>query len=87
MKKIYDDQETQWPSAGQVEQAREELRKALMQEELECALRDEAVNRLMTDLKVDRKSFRALWIQPLMTAGATLDIALVSIAQSLFRPN
>lgn len=81
------DKETLWPSAEQLKNAREDLRKRLMHEELECALQCEAVDRLMTDLRVDPESFRKLWVQPLLTAGATLAVALVCIAQSHLQPN
>lgn len=75
-----------WPSAEQVEKAREELRKRIMDEQLESARR-EALNGFIIYLKVDAKSFRKFWIRPLMDAGATLDVALACIAQSCFRPN
>lgn len=75
-----------WPSGEQVEKAREELRKRIIDEELECARR-EAVNGLIIHLKVDAKNFRRLWIRPLIEAGATLDVALACIAKSCFRPN
>jgi hypothetical protein len=81
------DKNTRWPNAGQLETAREELRKRLMLEELDCVLRFEAVGRLMSDLKVDPESFLRLWVQPLLAVGATLEVALVCIAQSHFQPN
>jgi len=81
------DKKALWPSAEQVKNAHEDLRNKLMHEELECALQFRAVNRLMNDLRVDRESFRKLWVQPLLTAGATLEVALVCIAQSHFQPN
>jgi len=57
-----------------------------MREQLECALRLEAPDRLMTDLKIDPEEFRRLWIQPLLAAGTTLTVALACIAQSHFQP-
>ena len=77
-----------WPTAEAelVKKAREELRKRIMEEELEC-VRQQAVNGLLIHLQVDAKSFHRLWIQPLTEAGATLDMALVCIAQSCFQPN
>ena len=80
-------QDPSWPSSELLEQVREELRKRLIQEELELVLRLEIVDRLMMDLKVDPQTFRALWVQPLLNAGATLDAALVCIARSHFQPN
>jgi hypothetical protein len=88
MKKIiYVGQRLLCPTAEQLKKARQELRKRIMDEELECALRREAVNGLIKLLKTDPESFRTLWIEPLMTAGATLDMALTCIAQSQLRPN
>lgn len=86
MKNTDIEQGSQWPTADQVKKAREELRKRITDEEVECTRR-EAVNGLIIHLKVDAKSFRRLWILPLMEAGATLDVALGCIAQSCFHPN
>jgi hypothetical protein len=73
--------------AEQLEKAREELRKRITDEEIEFALRREAVDGIIKLLRVDRETFRRLWIQPLMTAGLTLDMALCCIAKSQFQPN
>lgn len=75
-----------WPTAEQVEEAHEELKKRILDEELQSARR-EAVKGLAMHLKLDRKNFLRLWIRPLMEAGATLDVALASIARSCFQPN
>ena len=87
MKNIDLEQESVWPSAEQVEEARENLRQRLIEEDLERAARSEAVNGLIKLLKVDRETLRRLWIQPLLMAGATLDMALSSIAKSQLLPN
>ena len=87
MKKADKEQGSWWPMSEPVDKTREELREELiLQEELECARR-EAVTGLMAVLKVDPTNFCRLWIRPLMQAGATLDMALASIAQSCFQPN
>jgi hypothetical protein len=87
MKIIDLEQEVQWPSAKQLEKARKELRKRLLDEELERALQREAVDGLAKLLKVDRETLRRLWIRPLMKAGATLEIALSAIAKTQLQPN
>ena len=74
-------------TAEQVEKVREELRKRIEDEELECAIRREAVDGLTKLLRIDRETLHRLWIQPLMTAGVTLDVALGCIAESQFQPN
>ena len=76
-----------WLAAEQVEKARKELQKRIRDEELECALRREAEDGLIKLLRIDRETLHRLWIQPLMRAGATLDVALGCIAKSQFRPN
>lgn len=86
MKKIDVEQEGLWPTSEHVEKARRELHNRIMDDEL-GSLRREAVDGLMALLRVDRETFRTLWIQPLVAAGATLDMALACIAQSEFQPN
>lgn len=56
-------------------------------DELEEALRLEAMDVLLTALQVDAETLYRLWIRPLMAAGATMDVALTSIARSCFQPN
>lgn len=87
MKELENDKETLWPSTEQVEKSREELWNRIDHEALECALRLPPVGYLMRALNVDSASFRRFWLQPLLAAGATLDVALVCIAQSHFLPN
>ena len=87
MKELAKDKGALWPSTEQVEKSREELWNRIDSEELECALRLPPVGYLIRALEVDSASFRRLWVQPLLAAGATLDVALVCIAQSHFLPN
>ena len=65
----------------------DEQRKRLLVDELEEALRLEAMDVLITALQVDAETLFRLWIRPLMAAGATMDVALTSIARSCFQPN
>ena len=87
MKKMDIEKKGLWPTSEEVEKARRELHKRLMDEEFEFSLRLEAVDGLIALLKIDPESFRTLWIQPLVNAGATVDMALACIAQSQFQPN
>jgi hypothetical protein len=87
MKKMDMEQGFLWLAAEQAEKVRKELQKRIRDEELECALRREAEDGLITLLRIDRDTLHELWIQPLMTAGATLDVALGCIAKSEFQPN
>jgi hypothetical protein len=87
MKKTDIEQDGLWPTPERLERARRELHKRIMSEEIESSLRREAVDGLIALLKIDRERLRMLWIQPLLNAGATVDMALACIAQSEFRPN
>lgn len=87
MKKTDTHLEASWPSTEQLKTAREQLRKRIMYEELQSALRLEAADGLMMLLKVDRETLHRLWIQPLLAVGATFDEALACIAQSHVQPN
>lgn len=87
MRELESDKETVWPSTEQVEKSGEELWNRIDREALECALRLAPVCYLIRALNVDSASFRRFWLQPLLAAGATLDVALVCIAQSHFLPN
>ena len=64
-----------------------ELQKRISLDELEEALRLEAIDALLTALQVDAHTFYRLWIKPLMAAGATMDVALTCIARSRIQPN
>jgi len=86
MKKTDMEQDGLWPTPERLEKARRELHKR-MSEEIVSSLRREAVDGLIALLKIDRERLRTLWIQPLLNAGATVDMALACIAQSHFQPN
>ena len=87
MKKKDIEQDGLWPTPEQLERVRRKLYKRIMSEEIESSLRREAVDGLIALLGIDRERLRTLWIQPLLNAGATVDMALACIAQSEFRPN
>lgn len=87
MKKIRNNPEAQWPSTELVEQLHEKLRKRIAREELESAFRLEGLDRLISDLQLEPTAFQRLWIEPLMAAGATMDIAIACILASYFQPN
>lgn len=87
MKKISNNPEMPWPSDEYIEQLREKLRKRIEREELESALRLEALDRLVGVLQVEPMSFQQLWIDPLVEAGLTMDVAIACIIASYFQPN
>jgi hypothetical protein len=65
-----------------MEKLRQELRNNLIREELDSTLRLTTVGHLIRALNVDLAGFRRFWVQPLLEAGASLEIALACIAQS-----
>jgi hypothetical protein len=81
------DKAASWPSTEQMEKLRQELRKNLIREELESTLRLTTVGHIIRALNVDLAGFRRFWVQPLLEAGASLEIALACIAQSRFQSN
>lgn len=87
MNQLDKDKAASWPSTEQMEKLRGELRRRLIREELESTLQLETVGHLITALNVDPPAFRRLWVQPLLAAGVSLDIALACIAQSRSQPN
>ena len=87
MNKLDNENAASWRSTEQLETLRDKLRKKLIREELESTLQLKAVGHLITALNVDAVGFRVFWVQPLLAAGASLEIALAGIAQSLFQPN
>ncbi len=87
MKKTGNDPYAQWPSVEMVEQLRAKLRNKIEHEELESAFRLEALDRLISVLQLEPTSFQRLWVEPLMAAGATMDVAIASIVASYFQPN
>ena len=87
MNQLDKDKAASWPSTEQMEKLRGELRRRLIREELESTLQLETVGHLIAALNVDTAAFRRFWVQPLLAAGASLDIALACIAQSRSQPN
>ena len=87
MKKISNNPEARWPSDEMVERLREKLHNRIAREELESAWRLEALDRLISVLQLEPTAFQRLWVEPLMSAGATMDVAIASIIASYFQPN
>jgi hypothetical protein len=87
MKKTDESQESLWPSPELVKRLREKLRDRISHEELEASWRLEALDRLIVLLQMEPTAFHRLWVQPLLAAGATTDVAIACIAASYFLPN
>ena len=87
MKKMSNNPEARWPSDEMVERLREKLHNRIAREELESAWRLEALDRLISVLQLEPTAFQRLWVEPLMSAGATMDVAISSIIASYFQPN
>ena len=76
-----------WPSAEQVERLREKLHARLAHEEPESSWRLETLDRLIVLLQMEPAAFHRLWVQPLLAAGATTEVAIACITASYFLPN
>jgi hypothetical protein len=76
-----------WPSAQLMEKLRTEFHAKISREQSEHAWQPAALCRAIALLQMDPAAFYRLWIQPLLAAGATLEVAFASIAASHFQPN
>jgi hypothetical protein len=87
MKTTDESQEPLWPSTEQIGRLREKLHDTVAYEELESSWRLEASDHLIDLLQMKPKDFHRLWVQPLLAAGATMEVAIACIAASYFLPN
>lgn len=87
MKAIDEKQETLWPSPEQVERLRKKLRDRIAHEEVEFSWRLEALDNLIVLLQMEPTAFHRLWVQPLLAAGASMDVAIACITAAYFMPN
>ena len=87
MKRNDKDQDVLWPTQENMEKLREKLREKIAREEFEYSWRLEALNRIISVLQVEPATFHRLWIQPLLAAGVSLEVAIACVAQSIFLPN
>jgi len=65
----------------------EEFRERLSRENLERSWKLEALDHLFTEVENHPESFHRLWIQPLISAGLTLESALALLIEGRFLPN
>jgi hypothetical protein len=70
-----------------LEELRKELRDRISLEELECALRFEALVSIFSVSQADPVTFDRFWIQPLLAAGLSREVAIACITDSCLRPN
>jgi hypothetical protein len=87
MKTTEDTQELLWPSAEQIERLRNKLHDRIAHEELTSSWRLEALDRLIVVLQMEPTAFHRLWVQPLLAAGVTMEVAIACITASYFLPN
>ena len=70
-----------------LEELRKELRDRISLEELEYALRLEAVDSIFFASQSDPVAFRSIWIQSIFAAGLSREVAIACIADSCLWPN
>lgn len=46
-----------------------------------------ALDRILENAEADPATFRRFWIQPLLAAGLSLEVAVARVVESYFRPN
>ena len=73
-----------WENAELIDELRKEFHKRLSCEEPEYSWRLEG---LATLLQVDPVTLHVSWIQPLLSEGVNLGVAIACIAESHFLPN
>jgi hypothetical protein len=76
-----------WPTAQLMEKLRAEFHTKISHEQPDHMCRLGALCSDIALLQRDPTAFYQLWIQPLLAAGATLEVAFASIAASYFQPN
>lgn len=65
----------------------EEFRERLTREDLERRWKLEALDHLFGEAEDQPEKFHRLWLQPLISAGLSVDSAIALVVESRFRPN
>lgn len=65
----------------------EEFRERLTREDLERRWQLEALDHLFSETENQPEQFRRLWLQPLVSAGLSVESAIALVVESRFRPN
>jgi len=65
----------------------EEFRERLTREDLERSWQLEALDHLFSEAEDQPEQFRRLWLQPLISAGLSVESAITLVVESRFRPN
>lgn len=65
----------------------EEFRERLAREDLERRWQLEALDHLFAETEDHPEQFHRLWLQPLISAGLSLESAIALAVESHFRPN
>ena len=76
-----------WPGTVQMEKLRQQLRERISHQELDSQWWSDMINRLLPLLQIEPVAFHQVWIEPLLEAGATLEVAVTSIVAAYILPN
>jgi hypothetical protein len=87
MKTTNKDKNTLWNSQGHLESLRQKLHRQVSLEDVDSSWRLEALDRIVTVLQMDPAAFYQFWVQPLLAAGASPEVAYACIAESVLQPN
>lgn len=83
MKMIYEKNRS-FVSDKEMEELRKELRASSREEH---SWRLEALDRILVKAQLDPATFRQFWIQPLLAAGLSFEVAVARVVDSYFQPN
>ena len=87
MKPVDKDKNSFAPTKEQIEELRKELRARIAREDLGPSWRLEALDLMLALAQVDPSTFRLFWLDPLLAAGLSCEVAIACIADSYFQPN
>lgn len=68
----------------EMDELRKELRESARQEH---SWRLEALDRILATAQANPTTFRRLWIQPLLAAGLSFEVAVARVVDSYLQPN
>jgi len=71
----------------QMQELRKELRERISNAEPEESWPSEVLDCIFTILQLDPATFHRIWMQPLLAAGLSREVAIACIADSYFLPN
>jgi hypothetical protein len=79
-----DEQKSPFLSNKEMDELRQEVREQAREER---SRRLEALDRILATAQANPTTFRRFWIQPLLAAGLSFEVAVARVVDSYFQPN